>query len=92
MSGGYNPKVAHENLRSSQLVSKSFQTPFFFGGSQVPSALLLPKNIYNGSKGEGIGSVKDLIRPVHTMRESKGLGVYQRKSHNIKRVKVMPFI
>jgi hypothetical protein len=92
MSGGYNPKVAHPNLRSSQLTSKVYQTPFFFGGSQVPSGLMLPKDIYNGSKGEGIASARDLIRPIHTIRDTKGLGVYHRKAHNIKRPKVLPFM
>lgn len=92
MSGGYNPATQRPALFARATASPSFQTPFFFGGSQVPSGLMLPKNIYNGSKGEGIGSVRDLIRPVHLVRDTKGLGVYHRKAHNIKRPKVLPFM
>jgi hypothetical protein len=33
--------------------SGGFQTPFFFGGSQVPTDLFIPKNRYNGSSGSG---------------------------------------
>lgn len=51
MSGGYNPKVAIPGL---VLISNEFQTPFFFGGSQVPSGLLLAKSSFNGAKGEGL--------------------------------------
>ena len=62
---GYNPKVLHPdtlNSRIPQMTSGAFQTPFFFGGSQVPTDLLLSHHIYNGSyssesikaKGRGI--------------------------------------
>lgn len=62
---GYNPKVLHpdlENSRIPQMTSGAYQTPFFFGGSQVPTDLFLSKNRYNGSyssddikaKGRGI--------------------------------------
>jgi hypothetical protein len=50
----YNPKVSNPSLKNSIPQMKSNQTPFFFGGSQVPDALFLPKSIYNGSKGGGI--------------------------------------
>jgi|APCry1669189472_1035225.scaffolds.fasta_scaffold60584_2 hypothetical protein len=48
MSGFYNywPKVNHPNEVFSQTESSGFQAPFFFGGSQVPTAL--------GIKGNGI--------------------------------------
>lgn len=51
----YNPKVTHPNLSNNitQMKSGGFQTPFFFGGSQVPSDLFIPKNRYNGSSGSG---------------------------------------
>ena len=51
----YNPKVANPTTLNSvpQMESNSLQTPFFFGGSQVPQTLFLPKNTYNGSQGSG---------------------------------------
>lgn len=48
MSGFYNywPKVNHPDEVFAQMESGGFQPPFFFGGSQVPTAL--------GIKGNGI--------------------------------------
>jgi hypothetical protein len=48
MSGFYNywPKVNHPYQVYPQMESGGFQAPFFFGGSQVPTAL--------GMKGNGI--------------------------------------
>ena len=62
---GYNPKVLHPNTLNSripQMESGGFQTPFFFGGSQVPTDLHMPTPKYDGSyssrdlpvKGQGI--------------------------------------
>jgi hypothetical protein len=50
MSGFYNywPKVNHQDEAYYQMESDGFQPPFFFGGSQVPSAL--------GIKGNGLHS------------------------------------
>ena len=55
-SYAYNPKVSNPNMSNNipPLRSNGFQTPFFFGGSQVPTDLYLPKAIYNGSQGGGI--------------------------------------
>ena len=51
MSGGYNPKVSHPNMPNNipQMRSACFQKPFFFGGSQVPVNLGLPKQSYSGA-------------------------------------------
>lgn len=51
MSGGYNPKVSHPNMSNDipQMMSACCQKPFFFGGSQVPINLGLPKKSYSGS-------------------------------------------
>jgi hypothetical protein len=48
---GYNPKVLHPDMSNNipQMRSGEFQTPFFFGGSQVPIDLSLPQTRYNGS-------------------------------------------
>jgi len=49
MSGGYNPKVSNPNLILPQMKSQVFQKPFYFGGSQVPVNLGLPKKVYSGA-------------------------------------------
>jgi len=55
-SYAYNPKVSNPLVSNDipQLRSNSFQTPFFFGASQVPSYLFLPIALYSGSHGSGI--------------------------------------
>ncbi len=52
----YRPKVEHPHLSNNipQMRSGGFQTPFFFGGSQVPVNLALPPTVYNGSSGSGL--------------------------------------
>ena len=94
MSGGYNPAVSRPDVWAKFTRSPEFQTPFFFGASQVPNALFLPKSRYNGSKGEGIASKADLEsalrpEPIYSYR-TYGKGVY--KHHKIKRANVMPFM
>jgi hypothetical protein len=51
----FHPKVNYptSSNNAAQLRSEGFQTPFFFGGSQVPSNLLMPTHHYNGSQGTG---------------------------------------
>jgi len=36
--------------------SGELQTPFFFGGSQAPTALKIPASAYSGSSGAGVFS------------------------------------
>lgn len=49
----FHPKVASINIRpnaySVQTMPNSLQTPFFFGGSQVPTDLSLPHGSFSGS-------------------------------------------
>ena len=47
----YFPKVEHPNMSNNipQMRSQVFQKPFFFGGSQVPVNLALPKQVYSGA-------------------------------------------
>jgi hypothetical protein len=54
-SYAYNPIVSNPRMSKHipQMESGGFQTPFFFGGSQVPTDLFIPKNRYNGSSGSG---------------------------------------
>ena len=49
MSGGYNAKVVAPNDYKIQTESNGFQKPFFFGGSQTPTALFLKKDSFSGS-------------------------------------------
>jgi hypothetical protein len=53
MSYNYNfhPKVNNPHMSNNipQTRSGSFQTPFFFGASQVPSGLMLSPHSFNGS-------------------------------------------
>ena len=68
MSYNYNPKVLHPNKTFIQMESGGFQTPFFFGGSQVPVGLNLitPNHPYIN-----IDSHKELI----------GYGFLNKKQH-----------
>jgi hypothetical protein len=47
----FNPKVSNPNLSVNipQMRSYSFQTPFFFGGSQVPNDLGIAQSMRGGS-------------------------------------------
>jgi len=67
MSGFYNawPKVNHPNTIFYQMESGGFQSPFYFGGSQVPTAL--------GMKGSGF--VKHHHVVTHKPRCDMGLNV-----------------
>ena len=49
MSGGYNAKVVNPSGFRAQTQSGSLQTPFFFGGSQVPTDLFLARSSFSGS-------------------------------------------
>lgn len=48
MNSGYFPSVV-SHRRKVQTESGGFQTPFFFGGSQVPVDLSLPHGSYSGA-------------------------------------------
>ena len=74
MSGFYNywPTVNHPNEVFPQMESGEFQPPFFFGGSQVPTAL--------GLKGNGI-----LTGHIVSMRNPKvKLGIRKQNSYHEK--------
>jgi hypothetical protein len=95
MSGGYNPAVAHPRLFAKATISPAFQTPFFFGASQVPNDLHLAESQYNGAKGKGIHN-KDKISRTHKgdydFTTKQGSKVFHRRGHNIKLTNVMPFM
>ena len=95
-SYAFRPKVEHPNLSNQipQMASGCFQTPFFFGGSQVPHSLGLSKSIYNGSSGSGFhkGSIPK-VRPTDLDFTTKNVDkVFQRKGHLIKLAHTMPFM
>lgn len=91
MSGGYNPKVAHPRL---VLESNEFQTPFFFGGSQVPHSLFLPKSSFDGSKGMGFrkGSQSVTKKGDFDFTTKQGSKVFHQRGHNIQLAGRMPFM
>jgi hypothetical protein len=51
MNSGYYPKVENPNSTNNNIQMKSgeFQTPFFFGGSQIPTDLNISPQTFNGS-------------------------------------------
>jgi len=51
MNSGYFPVVVNPYKLRAQTKSEELQTPFYFGGSQVPEALSMKKS---GMKGSGI--------------------------------------
>ena len=87
-SYAYNPKVSHPDMRNSipQTESNGFQTPFFFGGSQVPTDLFLAKSIYNGAKGSGFH------KSSHSMTQLGDLDFTTKKGHNIQIPHTLPFM
>lgn len=105
----YRYKLEHPNSSNNitPLKSQGFQTPFFFGGAQVPTGLMLNENQYSGSKGSGLkhhynihnakgkGFKKDTISLTHPgdldFTTKKGDKVYHRKGHNVKLPHSLPF-
>ena len=85
----YHPIVTHPNINKhilTQTKSGAFQTPFFFGGSQVPSSINIGR--YDGSKGEGFhkGSKSKTHLGDLDFTTKKGDLVYHRGGHYVKEV------
>ena len=79
----YFPKVSHpySSNNNVNMESGEYQTPFFFGGSQVPTDLFLSKAMYNGSLGSGLNrgrshSVPSDFDMVFSKRHSNGSGFH----------------
>jgi hypothetical protein len=79
MSGFYNywPKVNHPNEIFPQMESGEYQPPFFFGGSQVPTAL--------GIKGNGLLT----HHHVSTQQPTCGQGIISQKTHHEKHHRII---
>ena len=73
MSGGYNPKVSNPNLILPQMESQVFQKPFYFGGSQVPVNLGLPKKVYSGAGFVGDAPPKYSGGKYHILKQGSGI-------------------
>jgi hypothetical protein len=90
------PKVEYPNAPNNNPNMKSggFQTPFFFGGSSIPTDLFLPKTAYSGSSGSGFtkGSISKTHPNDIDFTTKKGDEVYHRKNHNIKIPFRLPFM
>lgn len=65
MNSGFNPLVVAPGRFRVQTMSDELQTPFFFGGSQVPSGLMMSKKSYSGSGMKGCSSCMSGGRVVH---------------------------
>jgi hypothetical protein len=79
MSGFYNywPKVNHPDEEFPQMESGGFQPPFFFGGSQVPTAL--------GIKGNGMVT----NHHISTQQPMHGHGIKSQKTHHEKHHRII---
>lgn len=77
MNSGYYPNVVNPQRRI-QTESGGFQTPFYFGGSQVPVELNLSKNMYSGAKGSGFKKEDDKI--------------YHQKGHYVVKPYKIPYV
>ena len=91
MSGGFNPTTNQEWMPV-QTMSNGFQVPFFFGGSQIPSALLMKQGSFSGS---GLYFHKGTSSKTHLgdldFTTKRGDEVFHRKDHNIKVHRKLPF-
>ena len=65
MSGFYNvwPKVLNPDRELPQMTSASYQPPFYFGGSQVPTALGIDKHV--------------ILANIKGRRRLKGIGIQE---------------
>lgn len=79
MSGFYNyfPKVTHPDEIFPQMDSAGHQPPFFFGGSQVPTAL--------GIKGNGLST----NHKVSTHGSKCGQGMIKQTTHHEKHKNIL---
>jgi hypothetical protein len=75
MSYNYNPKVTHPNKIFLQMTSGGFQTPFFFGGSQVPVDL-------------GLITPKHPFEDLNSNRQLVGYGFLKGKQHKRVNLKI----
>jgi len=81
----YHPVVLNPGLRL-QTLSTALQTPFFFGGSQIPEGLRLPKSSYQGSglKSKIHKGVRSLTRDGEDFMTHAGDKVFHREGKFVK--------
>ena len=93
MNSGYYPVVVNPHRRV-QTESGGFQTPFYFGGSQVPVDLHIPKNMYSGAKGSGFkkGSVSKTHINDLDFTTKKGDKVFHQKGHYVVKPYKIPYV
>jgi hypothetical protein len=89
----YWPKVNHPTSDMYQMTSGGFQSPFFFGGSQVPVNLHLDNHVITGSGIHGYTSHlhKMSMLPV-SGSPVRGIATTASKSNKIYLPKYMPTI
>jgi len=66
---GYHPKVEHATTIFPQMTSGGFQTPFFFGGSQVPLEL-------HHMTGSGFRTKYKYARDMQEVLGTQGRGIH----------------
>lgn len=72
-SGGYNPKVSNPNAILPQMESEVFKKPHYFGASQVPVNLALPKRTYSGAGFVGDKPPKYTDGKYHILKQGSGI-------------------
>ena len=70
MNTGFQPKVSMPNLSNNiaPMRSGGFQTPFYFGGSQVPNDLHMPQGSFSGSGVSSYSKLSD--EPISTHKSN----------------------
>tara|TARA_R100001224_G_C4003545_1_gene143575 strand:+ start:272 stop:577 length:306 start_codon:yes stop_codon:yes gene_type:complete len=90
IDSGYFPVVVNPSVLRQQTKSGELQVPFFFGGSQVPTALNLPSNSFQGS-----GRKKGMRSKTHPgdkdFTTKKGDKVFHQDGHFVKMSGRKPF-
>lgn len=84
MNSGYFPVVVNPGVRP----QTQHHSPFFFGGSQVPSSLGIKGGAFLGKDGKVHTSMKGMPSKTHKgdmdYTTKRGDKVYHRDGHNIK--------
>jgi hypothetical protein len=81
----------HSSNNNPNMKSGASQVPFFFGGSQVPTDLFLPKTSYSGSSGSGLTHKANVPNTHPADLDVKANEVYNHKNDNIKMPFKLPF-
>ena len=90
MNGGFFPTTMGFHMPI-QTRSTGFQKPFFFGGSQVPAALMLRHGVQYHGSGFHYGSMSKSHPNDLDFTTKFGDKSYHRKHHDIETLHHLPF-